>query len=173
MKKIAAILLFCLPILAAAQDKSTVYLIAGPTINVNYQNEPSMTNSLGYFFGASTLKPLTKNTKAVASITFLNQKDEVYSINSINGGFHFQVCAIKKLSIRPGFQIAYNISASRSTTDGNVDIEGLGKGQMFATAGLGYELKRFDISATYLNAVSNNPFNYSVAISLGYKLRNN
>jgi hypothetical protein len=150
--------------------KETYTIGAGSTFTALSTGETDAEKQLGFYVEGGMKKMLSKNFGYGGSLLFFNQHFDVVTVNSVNMTFNFRYYPIKKFNVIAGFGIGMVTSATTKVKGEKSDIKEIGKGNAMGFAGVGYEFKRFEVSAKFNKIVSDDVVDYTAQLGLSYKL---
>jgi hypothetical protein len=163
--------LFVISIGVPAQDKA-FHVGAGATYNfVKNVSVTSPMDQTGFYVSASETGKLTKHLGYTGSGVFTNQRIVINGIeaavNNIGCAMYFNYYPMKEgLKVLAGFQIGLILSAKAN----NQEIDGYTKGYLSFNYGLGYEFKKFEITARSNGMISSGVFDNYLTLGAGYRI---
>lgn len=164
-------LIFCIFTSYAFSQTNDFGVKAGPVYSQINDADLDFAETIGYYAGMYTTKPVTGRLEAYAEVNFLNQmlrfEDIASSVKSTNGLFAFNLYATDKLYFTGGFEIGFVVSAK---VDGE-KIEGYDKGRLGGVGGIGYKVnEKFAIDLRYISTISEQLFDRNFQLGIKYKL---
>jgi len=144
-------------VLAIQVNAQSFYGRAGAT----FTTDPS------YYVGIGTTGKLTDRAGFLGEANYASEKGTA-ELKTVSGTFAFKIHIIERLTIEPGFQLAYNLSSDLS----GEEEDKLSKGSIAGVAGLSFMiLKRLGIQGRYIYYGGEHLFNQSIQAGLTYTIK--